>query len=93
MALLRQQILAQIKQANRGCPPEKLESFISESYPQKFTHAALLLAECLEDHYRSSELVITEYVGENNDPVERHIKEFVVTETDLTLLLDELRKV
>ena len=39
---------------------------------------ALLIAECLADYYRTGELVVYEYVVKNYDPVEHHIKEFVV---------------
>ena len=53
----------------------------------------MLIAECLADYYRTGELVVYEYVGKTYDPVEHHIKEFVVTEADLKLLLDELKSV
>ena len=91
--LLRQDILEEIKRANRGCPPEKLDYYINANFPRDFTHAALLIAECLADYYRTGELTVTEYVGKNCDPVDHHIKEVTVTKDDLRLLLGELRKV
>ena len=90
--LLRQDILEEIKRANRGCPPEKLDYYINANFPRDFTHAALLIAECLADYYRTGDLIVTEYVGESYTPVEHHIKNFVVSEGDLKTLLDELRK-
>ena len=77
--LLRQDIMEDIKRTNRGCPPEGLDCYINANFPRDFTHAALLIAECLADYYRTGELIVTEYVGENYDPVDHHIKEFVVT--------------
>lgn len=91
--LLRQDILEEIKRANQGCPPEKLEFYINANFPRNFTQAALLIAECLANYYRTGELTVNEYIGENYDPIEHHIKEFTVTESDLAFLLDELRKV
>lgn len=91
--LLRQDILEEIKRANRGCSPEKLDYYINANFPRDFTYAALLIAECLADYYRTGELIVTEYVGEGYTPVDHHIKNFVVSEDDLKTLLDELRKV
>ncbi len=90
--LLRQDILEEIKRANRGCPPEKLGYYINANFPRDFAHAALLIAECLADYYRTGELTVTEYIGKNCDPVDHHIKEVTVTKDDLQLLLGELRK-
>lgn len=69
MDVLRQDILKDIKRANRGCPPEELDYYINANFPQGFTQAALLIAECLADYYRTGELIVTEYVGEKYDPV------------------------
>ena len=91
--LLRQDIMEDIKRTNRGCPPEGLDCYINANFPRDFTHAALLIAECLADYYRTGELIVTEYVGENYDPVDHHIKEFVVTPADFKILLDELQSV
>ena len=91
--LLRQDIMEDIKRTNRGCPPERLDCYINANFPRDFTHAALLIAECLADYYRTGELIVTEYVGENYDPVDHHIKEFVVTPADFKILLDELQSV
>ena len=78
----------------RQKPPSKItERYISESLMHDFTHAKLLVAECLADYYRAGELIIYDYVGENYDQVEHRIKEFVVTEFDLQLLLRELQSV
>lgn len=75
-----------------GLPPEKLDYYINANFPRDFTHAALLIAECLADYYRTGELTVTEYIGKNCDPVDHHIKEVTVTKDDLQLLLGELRK-
>jgi len=93
MDVLRQDILKDIKRTNRGCPPEELDYYINANFPQGFTQAALLIAECLADYYRTGELIVTEYVGEKYDPVDHHIRAFVVTPADLKVLLDELESV
>ena len=54
-----------------------------------FINAALLVAECLYDYYQTGELVVYDYIGENYDPVEYHIKNFIVTKADLQPLLAE----
>ena len=86
-------IMEEIRQANRGCSAEKMVYYFSENFPQNFTHGALLVAECLADYYRTGELTVTEYVGENYDPVDHHIKEVVVTPANFKVLLDELQSV
>ena len=93
MDVITADIMEEIRKANRGCPAKTLVHFFGISFPQKFTHGALLIAECLADYYRTGELVITEYVGKNYDPVDHRIKEFIVTEADLMILLDELQSV
>jgi len=86
-------IMEEIRRANRGCSAEDLVFYFGINFPQNFTHGALLIAECLADYYRTGELTVTEYVGEKYDPVDHHIKEFVVTPADLKILLDELQSV
>ncbi len=85
--------LEEIRKANRGTSAADLIFYISENFPRLFTEGALLIAECLADYYRTGELTVIEYVGKNYNPVEHHIKEFTVTDADLRLLLEELRKV
>ena len=86
-------IMEEIRKANRGCSAEDLVFYFSENFPKNFTHGTLLIAECLADYYRIGELIVTEYVGENCDPVDHHIKGVTVTNAELKILLDELRKV
>lgn len=78
----------------RQKPPSKLTDFyIRETFMHNFTNAAVLIAKCLYDYYHTGELVVYDYVGENYDPVECHIKNFIVTGKDLPLLLAELESV
>ena len=93
LEVIKADIMEEIRRANRGCSAEDLVFYFSENFPRNFTQGALLIAECLADYYRTGDLVVYEYVGKNYDPVEHHIKDFVVTETDLKLLLDELQSV
>lgn len=86
-------IMEEIRKANRGCSAEKMVYYFSENFPQNFTHGALLIAECLDEYYRTGELVVTEYVGKNYTPVDHHIKEVVVTPANFRVLLDELQGV
>ncbi len=91
LELLRQDIMAECLKANRGCPPEQLDFYIGKSFPQNFTQAALLIAECLADYYRTGELVVS--IDENGQLIEHHIRNFVVTDADLQILLEELQQV
>ena len=83
--------MKEIRQANRGCSATELVIFFSERFPYNFTQGALLIAECLADYYRTGELVVYDYIGENYDLVEPRIREFVVTKADFQLLLEELQ--
>ena len=93
LEIIKADIMEEIRQANRGCSAADLVLFFSERFPYNFTQGALLVAECLADYYRTGELVVYDYVGENYDPVEHRIKEFVVTKAELQLLLEELQSV
>ena len=93
LEVIKADIMEEIRKANRGSSAAELVFYFSESFPQNFTHRALLLAECLADYYHTGELIVTEYVGKSKDPVDHHIKEFVVTPADLKILLDELQSV
>ena len=93
LELFKAGIIEEIRRTNRGCSAADFVSCFSDNFLRNFTQGALLVAECLDDYYRTGELVVYDYVGENYDPVEHHIKDFVVTEADLKLLLDELQSV
>ena len=66
--------------------------YINVNFHDYFTNGALLIAECLADYYRTGALAITEYTG-GSDSVDYYIKEFVVTQADLKILLEELESV
>ena len=91
LEVIKADIMDAIRLANRGCSAEDFVFYFSENFPSNFTQGALLIAECLTDYYRTGELVVFDYVGENYTPIEYHIKEFVVTKNDLHLLLEELQ--
>ena len=93
LEIIKADIMEEIRQANRGCSAADMVLFFSERFPYNFTQGALLVAECLADYYRTGELVVYDYVGENYDPVEHRIREFVVTKAELQLLLEELQSV
>lgn len=93
LEVIKADIMEEIRQANRGCPAAELVFYISNTFPHRFTQGALLIAECLDDYYRTGELIVPEYVGEKYDPVDHHIKEFVVTSANLKILLDELQSI
>lgn len=91
LEVIKADIMEEIRQANRGCSAEDLVFSFSKKFPRSFTEGALLIAECLANYYRTGELVVYDYAGENYNPVEHRIREFVVTEADLKLLLKELQ--
>ena len=93
LEVIKADVMEEIRRANRGCSASDMVFYFSENFPRNFAQGALLIAECLADYYCTGELVVDDYVGENYDPVERRIKEFVVTEDDLKLLLEELQSV
>lgn len=90
--LLREHILDEIKKANRGCTPEELDFYIKENFQRDFEQAALLIAECLADYYEHGELIIHDFSSKNTGKHERHIRDVIVTDKDLELLLTEMRK-
>ena len=89
--LLRQEIIDEIRRANRGCTPERLEEYIEMNFPGDFQQAAMLIAECLAEYYEKGELVVDANSKRNTGPQERHIREVSVTEEDLRLLLTEVQ--
>ena len=93
IALLNQTIQEEIEQY-RQKPSSKITDFyISGTFMHNFTNAAILAAESLYDYYQTGELIIYDYVGENYDPIEYHIKNFIVKGDDLLPLLAELESV
>ena len=93
VTLLKQNIQEEIEQYKQKPPSKTTDFYISETLMHNFTDAALLVAECLYDYYQTGELVVYDYVGENYDPVEYHIKNFIITGKDLPPLLAELKNV
>ncbi len=90
--LVNQFTMNEIEKYKQKLPSELTERYINESLMHDFTHAALLVAECLADYYQTGELVVMDYVGENYYPEEHHITDFTVTGADLQPLLEELQK-
>lgn len=93
VALLNQTIQEEIEQYRQKPPSKITDSYISGTLMHDFTNAAILVAECLYDYYQTGELVVYDYVGENYDPIEYHIKNFIATGNDLSPLLTELESV
>ena len=93
ITLLNQTIQEEIEQYKQKPPSKITDFYISETLMHDFINAALLVAECLYDYYQTGELVVYDYIGENYDPVEYHIKNFIVTKADLQPLLAELENV
>ena len=93
LELIKAVIIEEIRRAYRGSAAANLVCYFSENFPHNFTQGALLIAECLADYYRTRKLIVYEYVRESRDLVEHRIRLFVVTETDLKLLMDELQSV
>ena len=93
LEVIKADIMDEIRLANRSCSAADMVFYFSENFPRNFTQGALLIAECLADYYLTGELVVYDYVGENYNPIEHHVKAFVVTKNDLQLLLEELQSV
>ena len=74
LEVIKADIMEEIRLANRGCSAADLAHYFSENFPHNFTQGALLIAECLADYYRTGELVVYDYVGENYDPVEHYFR-------------------
>ena len=93
ITLLNQTIQEEIEQYKQKPPSKITDFYISETLMHDFINEALLVAECLYDLYQTGALVVYDYIGENYDPVEYHIKNFIVTKADLQPLLAELENV
>ena len=93
ITLLNRNIQEEIEQYKKKPLSKITDFYISETLMHDFTNAALLVAECLYDYYQTGEFVVYDYVGENYDPVEYHIKNFIVTGKDMPPLLAELQSV
>ena len=77
ITLLNQTIQEEIEQYKQKPPSKITDFYISKTLMHDFINAALLVAECLYDYYQTGELVVYDYIGENYDPVEYHIKNFI----------------
>lgn len=93
LELVKADILDEIRRANPGCSAEVLSFYISTNFPRNFTLAVLLIAECLADYYRAGELTVYEYDRKTCELSERSVKRFIVTDSDLKILLAELKNV
>lgn len=91
--LLRQHILDEIKHCNRECSQEELDYYIEINFPRDFTQAALLIAECLGEYYRTGELVFYEYIEKTCELQERHVKQVIAAGEALPVLLEEVGRV
>lgn len=91
--LLRQDTQNEIEQYRQKERPPALKEFYLETLTHSFIHAEVLIAECLADYYQTGELTIYDYVGENYDPIEYRIKDFIVSSADFPPLLEVLRSV
>ena len=67
LLLLNQNTQDEIEKCKKKPPSKMTEFYISESLLHNFARAALLVAECLDDYYRTGELMVYDYVGENYD--------------------------
>ena len=93
LELVKADILDEIRRANPGCSAEVLSFSISTNFPRNFTLAALLIAECLADYYRSGELTVYKYDRKTCELSERSVRKVSVTESDFKILLRELKNV
>ena len=93
IALLRQNIMDEIKQCNRGCSQKELDCCIEISFPRDFIQAALLIAECLGEYYHTGDLVVYEYIEKACEFQERHVNQILATDEALSILLEEVRRV
>lgn len=90
LRVIKADIMKEIKQVNRGYAVADLVFYFSKNLPYNFTQGTLLIAMGLCRLMPRRRKIVTEYVGEKYDPIDYHIKEFVVTEADLKVLLDKL---
>ena len=91
IGVLRQHILEEIIYRNQNCSQTKLDHYIRSRLQQYFSRAALLIAECLEEYYRTNELIVHEYIKTTGNLQERHIQQVLVTEEAVSVLLKEVR--
>ena len=61
--LLNENTQNEIEKYQKKLPPESAKLYINESLMHDFTHAAVLVAECLAEYYQTGEWVV--YVNAN----------------------------
>lgn len=93
IAILRQYILEEIKNCNRGCSQEDLAFYTEINFPRAFTQTSLLIAECLGEYYHTGDLIVYEYMEETCQLQERHVKQILVADEALSILLEEIKRV
>lgn len=93
ISLLNEDTQNEIEKCRQKPPSELIEWYINERLMHNFTHAAVLVAECLAEYYQTGEWIVYDAVGENYDSVEHRVKNFIVTSADLQSLLDVLQNV
>lgn len=91
--ILKEDTQNEIEKCRQKPPSELTERYINERLMHNFTHAAVLVAECLAEYYQTGEWIVYDAVGENYDPVEHRVKNFIVTSADLQSLLEVLQSV
>lgn len=90
---LKQAILDEIRQTNCGCSQEELDCYIAVMFPPRYESAIILVAECLVDYLTAGKLTVDLYDRVKHQLYPKEVKTFQYTQTDLKILLDELRQI
>jgi hypothetical protein len=86
--LLKDHVIEEIRNANRGCDVERIAYYIDYNFSADYGYAIRLVSECLADYVQNGEYIITDYETDT----EIKISEFVYTDSDLDELLKELQE-
>ena len=87
--LLRSHIVDKFAKESFGWEAEYTDFFYDHTFPYRFAHAVVLVAECFAEYQRKGKYTIYDCKTEKN----RRIAEFIFTNKDLESLLTELRSI
>ena len=87
MEIMKAHIVERFVKESCGWESEYIDFFYNYTYPYKFAHAVIIVAECIEEYRRNGKY----FVYSSDTGRRRGIKEFIITREDLEMLRTELQ--
>jgi len=89
MAIMKAHIIDKFAKESYGWEAEYIDFFYECTFPYKFAHAVVLVAECIEEYHRMGKYIIHDFEADKK----RQITAFDITKNDLKALLTELHTI